>query len=291
MTPDMNNLKLTSSDQHDISVYHWPCSGAPKGVIQLAHGMGEHALRYQTLAQYLQQAGYSVFANDHRGHGQGALATDTLGNFGAGGFNSVVQDMALLSQHIKSQHPTTPLVLFGHSMGSFALQRYLIDHSDFLAGAALSGTTAMDLLAQAAMAGFKLENLSHTLGKKRTDFDWLSRDEEQVDLYINDPLCGFTLSLESLQSMFIDCASLNQTDTLKRIPSQLPLYLFTGDHDPVNHHLEWFFPLIERYRTAGLTDMSYHIFAGGRHETLNETNRQEVMRVLLAWLDRVTDNS
>jgi alpha-beta hydrolase superfamily lysophospholipase len=281
------NFELTAGDGYTVEAHRWQGATQPRAVIQLAHGMGEHSLRYRPLANALTRAGYVVYANEHRGHGKGAAARDALGEFGPRGFAGLVDDMALLSRHARAAHPGLPLILLGHSMGSFATQYYLVKHSELLSGAVLSGTTALDLLGAALQSGFRLEDMNAALPDVRTPFDWLSRDPAQVDAYIADPLCGFTVSAEGLGSMFANLADLTPAAMQTRIRPGLPLYLFVGDQDPVSNKAEWFYPLVQRYREAGLQDVSCHVFGGARHETLNETNREEVVAVLLAWIARV----
>ena len=195
------HFDLTSNDGVPIEAHRWQ-GPTQRAVIQLAHGMGEHSLRYRHLAKALVEAGYVVYGNEHRGHGKGAAARDELGEFGPRGFGGLVDDMALLSRHVRGVHPGLPLILLGHSMGSFATQYYLVKHSDLLSGAVLSGTSALDLLGGALQSGFKLEDMNAALPDVRTPFDWLSRDAAQVDAYIADPLCGFTGSAEGMGSMF-----------------------------------------------------------------------------------------
>ncbi|WP_213958223.1 MULTISPECIES: alpha/beta fold hydrolase [unclassified Variovorax] len=281
------HFDLTANDGHAIEAHRWQGSGAPRAVVQLAHGMGEHSLRYRALADALTQAGCVVYANEHRGHGKSAQALGELGEFGPRGFDGLVDDMAQLSRHARAAHAGLPLILIGHSMGSFATQYYLVKHSDLLAGAVLSGTAALDLLGAALQSGFRLEDMNAALPDVRTPFDWLSRDPAQVDAYIADPLCGFTVTAEGMGSMFAGLAELAPAAMQSRIPADLPVYLFTGDQDPVSNKAQWFYPLVERYREAGLRDVSCHVFGGARHETLNETNREEVFAVLLAWIARV----
>lgn len=281
------NFDLTAGDGRAVEAHRWQGATQPRAVIQLSHGMGEHSLRYRPLADALTQAGYIVYANEHRGHGKGAAARDALGEFGPRGFAGLVDDMALLSRHARAAHPGLPLILVGHSMGSFATQYYLVRHSELLSGAVLSGTTALDLLGAALQGGFRLEDMNAALPDVRTPFDWLSRDPAQVDAYIADPLCGFTVSAEGLGSIFANLADLTPAAMQTCIRPELPLYLFVGDQDPVSNKAEWFYPLVQRYREAGLQDVSCHVFGGARHETLNETNREEVVAVLLAWIARV----
>jgi len=155
---------------------------------------------------------------------------------------------------------------------------YLLDHSELLDGVALSGTTALDLLGAAAMAGrWKLEDLNASFEPARTPFDWLSRDKAVVDAYIADPLCGFNVNAESYGSLFAVAPRLATVQEIGRIRHDLPMFLFVGDLDPVNAKLTWFQPLIDRYRESGLTDVSWHVYGNARHEVLNEINRQEVV--------------
>ncbi|MEJ8846863.1 lysophospholipase [Variovorax rhizosphaerae] len=281
------HFDLTANDGHVIEAHRWLGSDAPRAVVQLAHGMGEHSLRYRALAEALTQAGHVVYANEHRGHGKRAQVLGELGEFGPRGFDGLVDDMAQLSRHARAAHEGLPLILIGHSMGSFATQYYLVKHSHLLSGAVLSGTSALDLLGAALQSGFKLEDMNTALPDVRTPFDWLSRDPAQVDAYIADPLCGFTVTAEGMGSMFAGLADLAPAAMQSRIRADLPVFLFTGDQDPVSNKAQWFYPLVERYREAGLRDVSCHVFGGARHETLNETNREEVFAVLLAWIGRV----
>ncbi|WOB08627.1 alpha/beta fold hydrolase [Piscinibacter gummiphilus] len=283
---DDTTFFLPSADDHRIETWHWPAATAPRGVVQIAHGMAEHPLRYRPLAQALNARGLAVYANAHRGHGPAAQAAGTLGDFGPRGFAAVADDMAHLTRHIHRQHPALPVVLLGHSMGSFAAQLYMLDHAALVSAVSLSGTAALDLLVQGRPPTWRLEDANEGIANPRTPFDWLSRDAAQVDAYIADPLCGFAVTPESRKSMYAACMRTTQPEELARLPKDLPLYLFTGDHDPINRNLDWFDPLAARYRAAGLTDVSTHVFGGGRHETLNETNRDEVIGHLVVWIER-----
>jgi len=186
-------------------------------------------------------------------------------------------------------HPGCPVILLGHSMGSFAAQLYLLEHASLLGGVILSGSAALDLrIAARKSEKGRSPGLNAQFEPARTPFDWLSRDTAEVDAYVADPMCGFTLTPASSASMTDSSARMADVAALKRLSGNLPMYLFTGDSDPVNDNLRWFFPLMERYRQAGLIDVSCHVYGGARHEMLNETNRDEVTTNLIAWLDRVT---
>jgi alpha-beta hydrolase superfamily lysophospholipase len=288
MTVSESTHTIAGSDGKPIRVHQWKGSAPSRGIVQIAHGMGEHALRYRPVAHTLAKAGYVVYANDHRGHGELAAQANALGDFGPGGFPVLVDDMATVTRMARDADDSKPLVLLGHSMGSFAAQLYLLDHSDLVDGVALCGTTALDLLGAAAMSGrWKLEDLNAGFSPARTAFDWLSRDSAIVDAYTADPLCGFNVNAESYGSLFAVAPRLAEVAEIRRIRRDLPIFLFVGDRDPINADLAWFQPLVDRYREAGLTDVSWHVYGGSRHEVLNELNRSEVVANLQAWIDRV----
>ncbi|MBR0938839.1 alpha/beta fold hydrolase [Bradyrhizobium jicamae] len=287
-----SNRRIPTFDGKSINLYRWNGDLPVRGIVQIAHGMGEHPLRYRAIADTLARKGFVVYANDHRGHGQSAADAGELGEFGTGGFPAVVEDMVQVSRAARAEVTGAPLILLGHSMGSFAAQLYILDNSNLLDGVALSGSAALDLLGAAAATGrWKLQDLNAAFEPARTPFDWLSRDASEVDAYISDPLCGFNVSEGSYASLFSIVPRLASLLELDRIRKELPVFLFAGDRDPVNSNLAWFHPLIERYREAGLRDVSSHIFGGAHHEVLNETNRSEVFAVLQAWIDRVAGSS
>ena len=289
MTIDLDEslFAFSSDDGTAVAGYRWQ-GRSVRGIVQIAHGMGEHAGRYRRVARALVNAGYAVYANDHRGHGRTAASREALGDFGPDGFPALAQDMAALTRLAMAEHPGRAVLLFGHSMGSYAAQLYILDHSALISGVILSGTAAFDLRAAARTGGpGKLEDNNAQFEPARTSFDWLSSDPAEVDAYVADPLCGFTVTAQAARSMGLSNARLADQTALQGIRSDLPMYLFTGDRDPVNNNLRWFFPLMERYRQAGLFDLSCHVYGAGRHEMLNEVNRDEVTTNLIAWLDRV----
>lgn len=278
---------LTRPDGQRLACYRWSKDGPFQAVIVVAHGMGEHALRYRPALAALVDAGYIVYALDHRGHGATiALSDREAGDFGPGGFAAVVADLAALVDRARADQTDLPLFLLGHSMGSFIGQAFLIDHGDLIDGAVLVGTTAVDLLA-AAMAAESdaLAALNRPFEPARTPCDWLSRDEAQVDAYIADPLCGFSLVPHSMMSLLSQGARLADPAALARIPSGLPLYVLVGDQDSLTTQFGQLPPLLDRYRAAGL-DPVLASYPGGRHEILNEINRDDVVRDLHAWLVR-----
>jgi alpha-beta hydrolase superfamily lysophospholipase len=274
-----------SDDGVKIHVHEWKPDTPPRAVVQIAHGMGEHAGRYAPLAEALTTQGFAVYANDHRGHGLSRHADP--GHLGHDGWNRLVADMVTLSETIRERHPGLPLALLGHSLGSFAAQHYVLNHAHLIDALALAGTTAVDLMlaaqAQAATEGDPLRALNEAFHPARTPFDWLSRDERSVDAYLADPLCGFSLDAQGMAGIGAASTSLIQP---RGIPPVLPICVLVGDHDPLNANLSFSDLLVERYRAAGLQDITYRTYPEARHELFNETNAQEVVTDLLSWLNR-----
>ena len=281
-------FRLTSSDGLCIACARWDTRGPARAVVQIAHGMGEHMGRYADTVDALVAAGLTVYANDHRGHG--LTAHSHLGEFGGGGFELLVQDMIHLSEIAREENPDLPLLLLGHSMGSFAAQRYVLGHSHEIDGLILSGSGALDGLARAALSGIAGSNLLNAAFEPaRTPFDWLCRDQAIVDAFMADPRCFEDLHRESLVSFLGTAPRLSDPVALRKIRGDLPIYLFSGSEDPVGQQLRGLHTLIGRYRDAGLRDIAFDFYTGGRHEMLNETNRREVQTRLLGWISRTLE--
>ncbi|HEY2071879.1 MAG TPA: alpha/beta hydrolase [Rhizomicrobium sp.] len=285
MTIHETRFYFPAADGTSVFAYRWSGDAPVRGVLQVAHGLGEHAARYREPLAPLIESGIVVYANDHRGHGR--TSPDSHGDFGPGGFAALPDDMATLTALARGENPDKRLVLLGHSMGSFALQLYLLDHSRAIDGAVLSGSAALDLLAAGGNVGGGLEAFNAGFPNPRTQFDWLSRDPAEVDKYVADPLCGFSATESSMQSMFGALMRTMDPAALKSIRPDLPIYLFAGDRDPVNGNLAYLAPLAQRYRDAGVTNVTTDFYPGGRHEMLNETNRAEVVANLARFADGV----
>ncbi|MFI1917020.1 alpha/beta fold hydrolase [Nocardia sp. NPDC020380] len=275
---------FTSTDGTVIHVREWLPAVDPIGIVQIAHGMGEYAARYTPLAEKLAARGYAVYAPDHRGHGHSI--TGTPGDLGPNGWNLLVADLVTLTHRLRDKHPDLPVVLFGHSLGSFAVQQYILDHAGLVDDVILSGTTAVDELFTriAAADGNLLSLFNARFQPTRTPADWISRDESQVDAYLAHPWCGFELAPENM-SQLAEVATTRLT-TPTTVPTDLPLYIMSGTEDPLNDRLRLTNLLIHRYRTAGLTDITYKTYENARHELLNELNHEEVEADLIAWITR-----
>jgi len=290
MTSPITAFDLVAPDGVHVTAYKALPAGAPRGVVQIAHGMAEHFIRYRRLVDALTAAGFAVYGQDHRGHGASAAAHG-LGSFGPRGFAAVVDDMAALSRIAVGENPGAPLILLGHSMGSFAAQLYLLGHHDGLAGLILSGTAAMDAMRDALIASGRPQSpnaMNAPFEPARTDFDWLSRDEAEVDLYIADPLCGFPLADASRVSVFQETAGARHDPRLAGVRDDLPVLVISGQFDPVTGPDQAFArALIDSYAASGLGRIEHRVYAGGRHEMFNEIGREAVVADILAWLDGV----
>jgi alpha-beta hydrolase superfamily lysophospholipase len=276
---------FASTDGLRVASARWDGRGPVRGVVQIAHGMGEHYGRYLGLIEALVSAGVTVYANDHRGHGRTAPSRAALGDFGEGGFDLLVEDMTRLSDIAKAENAEKPFFLFGHSMGSFAAQQYVLDRSRDIDGLVLSGSGTLDGLAALALSAPPGSNiLNAAFEPARTPLDWLSRDNAVVDAFLHDPLCFPQLQPASFASFLAAAPRLSLPTALSKIRADLPVYLFSGSEDPVGQQLEGLTSLVRRYRQAGLYDISHDFYPGGRHEMLNETNRGEVLANLLNWL-------
>ena len=279
--PAQRSTFTSPVDDLELATYEWDVAD-PRGVVQVAHGLAEHSVRYDRFARALNDAGYTVRASDHRGHG--ASIAVTPGDFGAPGFEALIADMAAYGASLRGD---SPLFLFAHSMGSFAAQSVILTHSEQYAGVVLSGSTALDLLA-AGMAeaegpvGLEAFNAGF---EPRTGYEWLSRDETEVDRYVADPWCGFDLPDATVPALFGAAGMLADPTALAGIRAGLPLLVVSGSEDPLAGGGQLVEVLGKRYRDAGMVDVTVKLYDGARHEILNEINRDEVTSDVVDWLD------
>jgi alpha-beta hydrolase superfamily lysophospholipase len=292
-TPERFQFK--SDDGLSIACVKWQGHHQPRGVIQIAHGLGEHIGRYAELAETLTQAEFVVYGNDHRGHGLTAEPTGSFGDFGPGGFDQLVEDMISLRVIATKEHSGKPYILVGHSLGSFAAQQFVLDHGYSIDGLALSGSGALDGLARIVQSMAPGEDpmklMNAAFEPARTSMDWLSRDNAAVDAFINDPLCFPSLKPESMQSFLDAFPRLADPREIRKIRDDLPVYILSGGDDPVGQRLEGVRVLIDRYRSAGLTSIAQDFYSSGRHEMLHEINRRDVITNLLVWMSSIVERS
>jgi alpha-beta hydrolase superfamily lysophospholipase len=303
-----DSVSLTMEDGEKVFCYKWlpKINTPPKAAIQIAHGMAEHAKRYDPFARFLVDSGFCVYANDHRGHGNTAGFSGKIGHFAdENGWNLAVKDMHAITCFIKEQYPGLPIFLFGHSMGSFLSRHYIALYGNEVKGVILSGTGGDPGLLgcigrfiaflECRIKGIRSHSLLLTklsFGKfnnsfkpNRTDFDWLSRDDMEVDKYIGDPFCGEVFTAGFFHDLFTGMKFINQSDNIKKIPKNLPVYLFSGDKDPVGNNKKGVEQVYNSYKKAGFSDVKLKFYKGGRHEMLNEINRKEVYGDIVGWLN------
>lgn len=303
----MQQFTLRASDGTDVACYK-QTTQSPTAAIHIAHGMGEHAKRYDAVAEALAGHGFAVYANDHRGHGETGRAN--LGYFGPDGWNRVLADAYELNRLIRHAHPGIPLILLGHSMGAMMSQQYITRYGESIDGLVLSGSPGFKAKSLNPLPRWILafeirrrgaENGSEVMqsllfgsankpfdGPDATGFEWLSRDPAQVKLYVDDPQCGFVISTGSLKDLYAGSASASDPAGVSRIPKQLPIYVFSGSDDPVHGEKADVERMLQAYREAGLSAVTLRWYEGGRHEMFNETNRDEVINDLITWLSQIS---
>jgi alpha-beta hydrolase superfamily lysophospholipase len=268
--------------------------------------MVETAARYERFAQALVQAGYGVYANDHLGHGYSVDTADGLGHLPKDAFRHMVSALAGITNLIHDRHPGTPVFLLGHSMGSMLAKHYMVRHADKVKGVLLSGIKAeqgpeLDIgiaLARGIM-WFKGERHRSKLldllafgpyhkriAPRRTKFDWLTRDASEVDRYVHDPHCGGVPTARFFYELFKGLKESYRKDRLQQIPKELPFLLFSGDEDPVGNYGKGVKKLASMLQQMKFKDIQLKLYSGGRHEMLNEINRDEVTADVIDWLQR-----
>lgn len=293
---------LQASDGTEIHAMSWN-KDLPnaKAVIQISHGMVEHIGRYDAFAKALNKLGYIIYGHDHRAHGKTGEKQGQLGYISdTGSLNIVAEDLHLVHQHIKSEHPDLPIYIFGHSMGSFITRIFLQKYSNLPAGAILSGTGFFPKLT--TTVGMNLAGLlprrqqSHLMNdivfgsynskiiNRRTNFDWLTRDEDIVNAYIEDPFAGYVPTAGFFADLLTGLLDMQDESNNRDIRKDLPLLFLSGDADPVGNHGKGVFHAAKIYANLGLENIAVSLFSEARHELHNETNKDEVIELLDQWL-------
>ena len=305
----MEEFNMISFDGTDIHCYIWNDVAEPKAVVQIAHGMGEHCGRYDDFASFLNKNGYIVIAEDHRGHGK-TCGYEKRGIVEGDSYNDTISDMIALTNNYAIKKYKLPVVLVGHSYGSFLSQGYIERNGDALAGVILSGSAYMNTMQVAfgrlvasiqnlLCGGSKPANLIAKLSfgaydkqfkEENQPFAWLTRDKEVVKKYIADEYCGaaFNMSIAFQKSFFYGMKTVYRPEALRNIPKSLPIFIASGDKDPVGGNGELVTRLYEEYRSLGISDLAVKLYPDARHEILNELNKEEVYADFLAFIDKVT---
>lgn len=301
------HFTYTADDGAKLFVYRWqPDVGIGKAVVHIAHGMAEHGGRYERLAEALTEHGFVVFANDYRGHGKTAQTAEEVGHFSdQNGWQRTLKDIEELVRLERNEFFGHRVILFGHSLGSLVAQH--LATRDLFDAVAMSG--ANGLVTPLVHVGKLIARIERwRLGKRgksdlinslsfdafnkpfrpnRTSFDWLSRDEAEVDKYIADSMCGFLCSTQLWLDVLDAITEAAHPEFRSRVPKQLPIYLFSGSRDTANEEGRGSTALAEYYRSHGMEKVSYRIFPQARHETLNELNREEVTEHLIDWMNAI----
>ncbi|WP_419741449.1 alpha/beta hydrolase [Paraclostridium dentum] len=303
----ISNFTFKGEENTDIYVYKYEPIEKENinGIVQISHGMSEEAGRYKRFANYLTDNGYIVYINDHRGHGKSAENINRIGILAEkDGIHCIVKDLNKLTKIIKTENNGLPIFLFSHSMGSFAAQKYIIDYSEDIDGVILSGTNGLhgievDLGFLVAKVMSKIqgrEKKAYLIDKlafggfnkkfkpNKSEFDWLSRDFKEVEKYIKNEYCGVVFSNGYFYDLFKLFKEIRNINNLKKINSKLPIYIFAGDKDPVGKFGKGVTKLYENYKKVGIENVEFKLYSGGRHEMLNEINKDEVINDTINWI-------
>lgn len=305
----INESFLSADGKHRIHYFIYRPEGAVKGVLQISHGMCEHIGRYQDFALFLAQNGFVVYAHDHLGHGQSVQSEGELGFFGEdGGWNYLVEDLHQMTKIAKCEYPFHKFFLLGHSMGSFIARLYFMKYGSQLDGLILSGTSGGNKMLNIGLAFTDMQirlkgpkHRSDTIQKMmfgsynrryqevRTESDWISRDTSVVDAYRSDPLCTFTFTNAAFKDLLTMLKMVSDERWAFSVPKDVPIYLISGDMDPVGGFGAGVKRVHDRLLEAGVGEVKIKLYPEGRHEMLNETNRTEVYYDLLNWFLEKTE--
>ena len=296
----------TMSDGFPVAMYEWTPEQKPKAVLHIVHGMAEHAQRYDRFAQEACTRGFAVCAADHRGHGKTAQDTASLGYLSDGdGFGRVVEDQAEINAEIRERFPSLPIIIIGHSFGSFVTQGYIERHGSSVTAAVLIGSAgpnpsigfasllaALNCVLKGRKAPAKLMttlifgSYNHGIRDAKTASDWLSRDAAEVQKYCDDERCGFVCTAGFYRDFMRGLQRIHKQEAIRSIPVGLPILITSGSEDPVSNKAKSIAALYQLYQAAGIADVTLKIYDGARHEILNETNRAEVTADILRWIEQ-----
>lgn len=304
---EMSFESCTGNDRIFVRVVQPADSYNVKAVLQIAHGMAEHSLLYVNFARFIAAQGYAVVMNDHLGHGKSVAVGGEYGYFGDGGCRSLIQDMHKLYEIIREDYPSVPYILLGHSMGSFLARSYTAQYGKELDGAIFVGTcgnagkavyAAENMLANAIIkkkgakghdplfAKLSTQKFNQPFEPVRTPNDWISRDKEQVDIYTNDPLCGFDMTVSGYRDIVLLQQEVSGSKWYKKVPD-IPLLILSGDQDPVGNFGKGVKKVAEKLKKTGHR-VKLVLYPQARHAILTETNRDEVFAEVLNFLESLT---
>ena len=304
---EIKEFTFPSSTGHN-TIYARRCEpeGAPRGIVQIAHGIAEHIGRYEGFMEFLADNGFIAVGNDHLGHGKSVSDPEEYGFFDEkDGWSRVVDDMKALHDMIAGEYPELPYIFFGHSMGSFLTRTYIIKYPDDPALAVICGTGHQPIMQVAAglaaseaavkmygprKVGEKLNNIAFGEYNKsyddvRTEYDWPSRDPGIVDGYIADPMCGFIPKVSLLRDMMRGLMFITDANNIAKMNKDMPVLFIAGWADPVGEYGKGVKRAFETFCSAGMQHVHIKLYPGARHELLNELNKEEVMDDIMRWIN------
>ena len=309
-----STFTFTDQDGIEIFVYKWEPDSEPKAIIQILHGLAEHAKRYTRVAEALCKEGYICYANDHPGHGltagdlTEATLKDNAGVLGPSGWRGVVNDVYELSKIVKKENPNLPLFLIGHSWGAWLVQDYIQEWGNEIKGCILSGTRGKisalvikggRIIIKGEMKklgltepsqkmhdmNFKSNNHDWQKDEGATGYEWLSRDKDEVQKYIDDPWCGFVAPANVWLEFLKGFEKIYDSKNEQKIPKELPVFFISGALCAIGKKTKWVQANIRRYKDYGIKDVTYKFYEDARHELFNEINREEIFQDIISWLN------
>lgn len=303
--------KIASTDsKNNLNVIIWETEKEPIGVLQIVHGMAEYIDRYDNFAKYMTEQGFNVIGHDHLGHGHSVSDEHDYGFFAEeNGDKIIIEDMHSVTQYAREKWEELPNFILGHSMGSFCLRQYLTKYSNDVFGAIIMGTgwipSSAALLGKTIATNTCKSKGSHTVNPllikltlepynkpfapARTNCDWLSRDEKQVDLYVNDKLCGFDFTAGAYKDFFAILEKIAKNRQLIGMRKSLPILITSGSVDPVGGKKACE-KLNAQYKRCGIDDVTLKLWENDRHEILNELDKSDVYRYIYNWLKSKIQN-
>jgi len=278
-----------------------------KGIISIVHGMAEHSDRYIDIAKYLAAEGYAVFMHDHAGHGKSVDSDEDLGYFGKkDGNEKIVDDVLGVIETAKKEYPSLPVVIWGHSMGSFVTRRFIAKYPEATSAAVICGTSGANPAAGAgilvakiigSVAGYRhrsnlLDSMAFGSYNKKfngnTGFEWLSVNRENIAAYVKDDKCGYKFTAGGFKDLFSLLQSVSGKEWYEAVPSHYPIYLIAGEMDPVGNYGKGVTEVYDKLKDSGHSDVSIKLYRGLRHEIHNEDCREKVLDDILCFAERFT---
>ena len=303
----------SSNGNTKIRAVTWKPSSETKAILQISHGMAEHIIRYDEFAKYLSAHGYFVVGSDHLGHGKSVSSPEDYGYFNSKqGNDYLIQDMQLLREKISGNYPTLPYFILGHSMGSTLLRQYILKYGEGLKGVIFSGIVANQNSAVLGAAkclcrligtfkgehyrsklldGLVFGKFNQMMENPKTETDWVTRDENKLEEYTKDELCGFIFTTNGYYNLFDGLFRLNAKENDSLLPKELPILVVSGEEDPVGGFKVGIRNVYEAYKKSGAKNITLKLYEGARHEVLNEINREEVYEDIEKWMRKVLSYS